>query len=88
MQRLGGSVIHTDATSSSAKKGETLEDSVSVMASYSDVVVLRHPEPGAVARAARHCRKPIIIIMREMALENTPRKLYLTSLQFVKKSEL
>lgn len=49
MQRLGGSVIHTDATSSSAKKGETLEDSVSVMASYSDVVVLRHPEPGAVA---------------------------------------
>ncbi|KAG7307219.1 hypothetical protein JYU34_007375 [Plutella xylostella] len=60
MQRLGGSVIHTDATSSSAKKGETLEDSVAVMASYSDVVVLRHPEPGAVARAARHCRKPII----------------------------
>ncbi|KAG6449481.1 hypothetical protein O3G_MSEX006087 [Manduca sexta] len=60
MQRLGGSVIHTDATSSSAKKGETLEDSVAVMASYSDVVVLRHPEPGAVARASRHCRKPII----------------------------
>lgn len=48
MQRLGGSVIHTDATSSSAKKGETLEDSVAVLASYSDVVVLRHPEPGAV----------------------------------------
>lgn len=49
MQRLGGTVIHTDATSSSAKKGETLEDSVTVMASYADVVVLRHPEPGAVA---------------------------------------
>lgn len=49
MQRLGGSVVHTDATSSSAKKGESLEDSVAVMASYSDVVVLRHPEPGAVA---------------------------------------
>ncbi|KAI8435053.1 hypothetical protein MSG28_003468 [Choristoneura fumiferana] len=60
MQRLGGSVIHTDATSSSAKKGETLEDSVAVLASYSDVVVLRHPEPGAVERASRHCRKPII----------------------------
>ncbi|XP_041977068.1 CAD protein isoform X1 [Aricia agestis] len=60
MQRLGGSVIHTDATSSSAKKGETLEDSVAVMASYSDVVVLRHPEPGAATRAARHCRKPVI----------------------------
>lgn len=49
MQRLGGSVIHTDATSSSAKKGESLEDSVTIMASYADVVVLRHPEPGAVA---------------------------------------
>ncbi|CAK1552080.1 unnamed protein product [Leptosia nina] len=60
MQRLGGSVIHTDATNSSAKKGETLEDSVAVMASYSDVVVLRHPEPGAVAKASRHCRKPVI----------------------------
>ncbi|XP_038215303.1 CAD protein [Zerene cesonia] len=60
MQRLGGSVIHTDATNSSAKKGETLEDSVAVMASYSDVVVLRHPEPGAVARASRHSRKPLI----------------------------
>lgn len=48
MQRLGGSVVHTDATSSSAKKGESLEDSVTVMASYSDVIVLRHPEPGAV----------------------------------------
>ncbi|XP_068630102.1 multifunctional protein r [Battus philenor] len=60
MQRLGGSVIHTDATSSSAKKGETLEDSVAVMASYSDIVVLRHPEPGAVASASRHCRRPII----------------------------
>ncbi|CAH0406522.1 unnamed protein product [Chilo suppressalis] len=60
MQRLGGSVIHTDATSSSAKKGETLEDSVAIMASYSDVVVLRHPEPGAVTKASKHCRKPII----------------------------
>ncbi|XP_045785144.1 CAD protein isoform X2 [Maniola jurtina] len=60
MQRLGGSVIHTDATSSSAKKGETLEDSVTIMASYADVVVLRHPEPGAVTLASRHCRKPII----------------------------
>ncbi|VVC95990.1 unnamed protein product [Leptidea sinapis] len=60
MQRLGGSVIHSDSTSSSAKKGETLEDSVAVMARYSDIVVLRHPEPGAVAQSSRQCRKPII----------------------------
>ena len=30
------------------------------MGSYSDVVVLRHPEPGAVARAAAVCRRPVI----------------------------
>lgn len=60
MQRLGGRVIYMDETSSSVKKGESLEDSILVMAGYSDVVVLRHPEPGAVARAAHHCRKPLI----------------------------
>ncbi|KAL1400579.1 hypothetical protein pipiens_007312 [Culex pipiens pipiens] len=27
---------------------------------YSDVVVLRHPEPGAVSKVAHHCRKPLI----------------------------
>lgn len=48
MQRLGGRVIYMDETSSSVKKGETLEDSIAVMAGYSDVVVLRHPQPGAV----------------------------------------
>ena len=60
MQRLGGRVIYMDETSSSVKKGETLEDSIQIMAGYSDVVVLRHPEPGAVARAAHHTRKPLI----------------------------
>nr|UPQ64783.1 CAD protein [Plectrocnemia conspersa] len=60
MQRLGGTVIHTDANTSSAKKGESLEDSVTIMASYADVVVLRHPKPGAVANSALHSRKPII----------------------------
>lgn len=49
MQRLGGRVINMDETSSSVKKGETLEDSIAVLAGYADVVVLRHPEPGAVA---------------------------------------
>ncbi|XP_074101855.1 carbamoyl-phosphate synthetase 2, aspartate transcarbamylase, and dihydroorotase rudimentary [Cotesia typhae] len=60
MLRLGGRVIHMDGTTSSVKKGETLEDTVAVMAGYADAVVLRHPEPSAVARAAQHCRKPMI----------------------------
>ncbi|XP_037937709.1 CAD protein [Teleopsis dalmanni] len=60
MQRLGGQVIYMDQTSSSVKKGETLEDSIAVTAGYSDVLVLRHPEIGAVKRAAQHSRKPLI----------------------------
>ncbi|EZA54099.1 CAD protein [Ooceraea biroi] len=60
MERLGGRVVHMDGSTSSVKKGETLEDSVTVMAGYADVVVLRHPEPDAVARAAVHCRKPML----------------------------
>ncbi|XP_035736372.1 CAD protein-like [Vespa mandarinia] len=60
MERLGGRVIYMDGSTSSVKKGETLEDSVAVMAGYADVVVVRHPEPGAVSRASQHCRKPLI----------------------------
>ncbi|CAH3149400.1 unnamed protein product [Porites evermanni] len=60
MQRLGGSVIFMKETDSSAKKGESLADSVQVMSSYCDVVVIRHPKPGAVQEAAELCRKPVI----------------------------
>ena len=31
-----------------------------MMASYADVLVIRHPEPGAVTGAAKVCRKPVI----------------------------
>lgn len=53
MLRLGGRVIHMNEGSSSAQKGETLEDSIAVMAGYSDVVVLRHPDAGAVRVSSR-----------------------------------
>lgn len=60
MQRLGGRVIYMDESSSSVKKGETLEDSIAVMSGYADIVVLRHPEVGAMARAAEVSQKPVI----------------------------
>ncbi|XP_059617479.1 CAD protein [Phlebotomus argentipes] len=60
MLRLGGQVVSIDSTSSSVTKGETLEDSIATMAGYCDVIVLRHPKPGAAARAGAVCRKPII----------------------------
>ncbi|XP_069989210.1 multifunctional protein CAD isoform X7 [Penaeus vannamei] len=60
IQRLGGRTVTMDTNTSSVKKGETLEDSVIMMSGYADVVVLRHPEPGAVARAAAVSRRPVI----------------------------
>ncbi|KAJ3606414.1 hypothetical protein NHX12_025935, partial [Muraenolepis orangiensis] len=60
MQRLGGSVVHFSEATSSSQKGESLADSVQTMSGYADVLVLRHPKPGAVATASRHCRKPVI----------------------------
>uniref|UniRef100_A0A671U9I1 Multifunctional protein CAD n=1 Tax=Sparus aurata TaxID=8175 RepID=A0A671U9I1_SPAAU len=60
MQRLGGSVVHFSESTSSSQKGESLADSVQTMSCYADVLVLRHPMPGAVESASRHCRKPVI----------------------------
>ena len=62
MLRLGGSVIGTEAARqfSSAVKGETLEDTVRVIDGYADVIVLRHDEAGAAARAAAVSRVPVI----------------------------
>lgn len=53
-------VIQVNESSSSVQKGESLEDTVTMMAGYADLVVLRHPTPGAVGRAASVCRKPVI----------------------------
>jgi aspartate carbamoyltransferase catalytic subunit len=62
MLRLGGQVLTAaDAISeSSAAKGETLEDTVRVVAEYVDGIVLRHPEKGAARRAADASRVPVI----------------------------
>lgn len=50
MQRCGGSVIDISVESSSVQKGETLDDTIVTLASYVDVIVLRHPEVGASKR--------------------------------------
>jgi carbamoyl-phosphate synthase/aspartate carbamoyltransferase/dihydroorotase len=60
MQRLGGSVIYMDEKHSSVKKGETLDDSVRMMSSYSDCIVIRHPEPGAADLAMRFANVPVL----------------------------
>src|SRR5215467_10659074 len=61
MERLGGSVIPiSEVRYSSVSKGESLPDTVRTLECFSDVIVLRHPETGAAATAARYCRKPLI----------------------------
>ncbi len=61
MERLGGSVIPiNEVRYSSVSKGESLPDTVRTLEAYADVIVLRHPETGAAALAAKYARKPII----------------------------
>ncbi len=61
IERLGGSVVQiNNVTYSSVSKGETLEDTVRTMESYTDAIVLRHPEKGSAARAAAAAAKPVI----------------------------
>jgi aspartate carbamoyltransferase catalytic subunit len=58
---LGGtSVGIADATSSSIHKGETLGDTVKVISSYCDVLVLRHSLDGSSRFAAEISNKPVI----------------------------
>ena len=61
MERLGGSVIPINEVKySSVAKGESLPDTIRSLECYSDVIVLRHPEVGASALAAKYAQKPII----------------------------
>ena len=61
MERLGGSVIPINEVKySSVSKGESLPDTVRTLECYADVLVLRHPEIGSAALAAKYARKPVI----------------------------
>lgn len=58
--RLGAKVIAIDAVSSSAAKGESLEDTVRTLAAYTDLLVLRHPQVGAAHRADAVAGIPVL----------------------------
>lgn len=62
MERLGGKVIPiTEGIQySSVSKGESLIDSMLTLEQYCDVIVLRHPEMGSSAKAAKYAHVPII----------------------------
>ena len=62
MMRLGGNVLSMEnaSISSSATKGETIEDTIRIVDNYADLIVMRHPEAGAAERAAKVSDVPII----------------------------
>jgi len=60
-EKLGAGVISmADAKTSSAVKGESLEDTIKIISGYSDVIILRHPDNGAAERAAYVSDIPVI----------------------------
>lgn len=60
-KRLSADVVNFSASSSSVKKGETLLDTVNnILAMKVDMVVIRHPHPGAPVFLSRHINAKII----------------------------
>jgi aspartate carbamoyltransferase catalytic subunit len=62
MARLGGAVISVENAneSSSATKGESIEDTAMMLQGYADAIAMRHPEAGVPARAASVVEIPVI----------------------------
>lgn len=61
VNRLGGRVIgFSDAATSSSSKGESLKDTISMVANYADVIVMRHFLEGAALYASELDRTPIV----------------------------
>lgn len=61
MLSLGGNVLgFSEANSSSAAKGESVADTVTMVSGYSDIIAMRHPKEGAPIVAAKHSSVPVI----------------------------
>jgi aspartate carbamoyltransferase catalytic subunit len=62
MHRLGGRVLSTEQAKvfSSEVEGEQVEDSIRIIGSYTDVIVIRHHEEGGARRAAEVSPVPVI----------------------------
>jgi aspartate carbamoyltransferase catalytic subunit len=62
MHRLGGRILSTEhaRSFSSEMEGEQVEDSIRIVGSYSDVIVIRHHEEGGARRAAQVSPVPVI----------------------------
>lgn len=61
MLELGGSVLgFSEASSSSAAKGESMADTAKIISCYADITAIRHPKAGAPSVAALNADIPVI----------------------------
>ncbi len=61
MMELGGNVIgFSEASSSSASKGESMADTAKILSCYADIMAIRHPKEGAPYVAAVNASIPVI----------------------------
>ncbi|MDR1761074.1 MAG: aspartate carbamoyltransferase [Bacteroidales bacterium] len=61
INRLGGNVIgFADISTTSSTKGESLHDTITMVAGYCDLIVMRHPLEGAAKYAAEISPVPIV----------------------------
>lgn len=61
MLRLGGSVLNLGSKeASSIAKGESLADTIRVISTYSDAIVLRHPSEGSARMATEFSAVPLL----------------------------
>ena len=61
MMELGGNVIgFSDASNSSASKGESMADTAKIISFYADIMAIRHPKEGAPLVASKNASVPVI----------------------------
>jgi aspartate carbamoyltransferase len=58
--KLGADVLNVNWENSSAKKGETLQDTLRTLEGFGDAIVMRHPEKGIHENMKKYLSKPIL----------------------------
>jgi aspartate carbamoyltransferase catalytic subunit len=58
--RIGAQVLAFNPAASSVSKGESFEDTIRMFDNYADLLVIRHPQEGAAARAAAVAKHPVV----------------------------
>jgi aspartate carbamoyltransferase catalytic subunit len=59
-QKLGAQILPFDSIASSLSKGESFLDTVRMLESYADILVIRHPNDGAARLATEVSNKPVL----------------------------